>query len=103
MIVPLVPPAMCAVLIELPLVLPPELSELLPTTNTHIVIILINYCTVKPETLTSGNFDKFGELGSNRQTLTFQSEASKQSKRTIQNKNKCFYYHFVKVSFVKIF
>ena len=36
--------------------------------------------TVKPETLASGNFDEFGELGSNRQTLTFQSKATKQNK-----------------------
>ena len=27
--------------------------------------------TVKPETLTSGNFDEFGESGSNRQTEPF--------------------------------
>ena len=27
-----------------------------------------NQRTVKPETLTSGNFDEFGESGSNRQT-----------------------------------
>ena len=32
-------------------------------------------------------FDKFGELGSNRQTLAFQSKATKQNKRT---KNKRF-------------
>ena len=32
--------------------------------------------TVKPETLASGNFDEFGELGSNYQTLTFQSKAT---------------------------
>ena len=37
--------------------------------------------TIKPETLASGNFDEFGELGSNRQTLTFQSKATKQNKR----------------------
>ena len=39
--------------------------------------------TVKLETLTSGNFDKFSELESNRQTLTFQSKATKQNKHTI--------------------
>ena len=37
--------------------------------------------TIKPETLMSGNFDEFGEFGSNRQTLTFQSKATKQNKR----------------------
>ena len=36
--------------------------------------------TVKPETLASGNFDEFGKLGSNCQTLTFQSKATKQNK-----------------------
>ena len=41
-IVPLVPPAICAAFIELPL--EPEVSELLPTTDTHI-IILINNCS----------------------------------------------------------
>ena len=35
---------------------------------------------VKPETLASGNFDKFGELGLNCQTLTLQSKATKQNK-----------------------
>ena len=37
--------------------------------------------TVKPETLTSQNFDEFGEPGSNCQTLTFQSKVTKQNKR----------------------
>ena len=31
-----------------------------------------DFTTIKPETLTSGNFNVFGESGSNRQTLTFQ-------------------------------
>ena len=34
--------------------------------------ILPHITTIKPETLASGNFDEFGELGSNHQTLTFQ-------------------------------
>ena len=38
----------------------------------------------EPETLASGNFDEFGELGSNHQTLTFQSKA--RGKATKQNK-----------------
>ena len=33
---------------------------------------------IKPETLTSGNLDKFGKSGSNCQTLTFQNKATKQ-------------------------
>ena len=61
------------------------------------------YRTVKPETLASGNFD---ELESNRQTLTFQSKATKQNKRlptyksAKQNKRLC--QHFAKVPFTKI-
>ena len=66
--------------------------------------------TVKPETLASGNVDKFGELGSNHQTLTFQSKATKQNKHlptykstTMQNKiRKHLCQHFAKVSFTKI-
>ena len=53
--------------------------------------------TLKPETLVSGNFDEFGELGSNRQTLIFQSKATKQNKRlptyksaTMQSKTSAF-------------
>ena len=49
--------------------------------TTHLPSGIVH--TVKPETLTSGNFDKFGESGSNRQTLTFQSKATKQNKHTI--------------------
>ena len=33
---------------------------------------------IKPETLTSGNYDEFGESESNCQTLSFQSKATKQ-------------------------
>ena len=39
-----------------------------------------HFITVKPETLTSQKFDKFGKSGSNRQTLTFQSKATKHYK-----------------------
>ena len=42
--------------------------------------VLTGMFTVKPETLASGNFDEFGKLRSNRQTLTFQSKAIKQNK-----------------------
>ena len=41
---------------------------------------LASQMSVKPETLTSQNFDKFGKLVSNCQTLTFQSKATKQNK-----------------------
>ena len=69
--------------------------------------VLVVYL-VKPETLASGNFDKFGKLRLNRQTLTFQSKATKQNKRlptkkcynAKQNKRLC--QHFAKVSFTKI-
>ena len=52
--------------------------------------------TVKPETLVSGNFGKFGELGSNRQTLTFQT--SKISAFLLNNakQNKHLCHHFAK-------
>ena len=36
--------------------------------------------TIKPETLASGSFDKFGQSGSNHQTLTLQNKLSKQNK-----------------------
>ena len=45
-------------------------------------------CTVKPETLMSGNFDEFGESQSSRQTLTFQSKAIAISKISIHLKQK---------------
>ena len=52
--------------------------------HQNIRILFHELCmyTVKPETLTSGNFDKFGESGSNQQTSTFQSKAIKQNKQT---------------------
>ena len=44
-------------------------------------IINFREVTIKPKTLTSRNFDEFGELGSSRQTSKFQSKATKQNKR----------------------
>ena len=49
----------------------------------HIKLLQEFFTTVKPETLTSGNFDEFSKSGSNHQTLTFQSKATKQNKHTI--------------------
>ena len=54
-----------------------ELTRIICTyIYTHILYVAMCAYTVKPETLKSGNFDKFGESGSNCQTLTFQSKAT---------------------------
>ena len=56
-------------------------------------------CTVKPETLASGNFGEFGELGSNRQTLTFQTSKISAFLHNNAKQNKRFCHHFTKVFF----
>ena len=48
--------------------------------HNNNVATVVEVATVKLETLASGKFDEFGELGLNRQTLTFQSKATKQNK-----------------------